>query len=141
MAAEKKLPILLNFSGSDWCGWCKLMEKNVFSEPKWKDYAKDNLMMVVLDFPKNTKLVPEKFVKRNDELKAKYEVEGFPTFIVLDDDASTVLGQLGAGQDTTPESFAAEVRRFSGTAPPKSPSTPKLSAPPTRPRTSRSSTR
>lgn len=110
MAAEKKLPILLNFSGSDWCGWCQVMETNVFSAQKWNDYAKDNLMMVLIDFPTDPALVPQKFVKRNEELKAKYAVEGLPTFIVLDDDATTVLGQFGASEDATPESFAAGIQ-------------------------------
>lgn len=112
LAADKKLPILLNFSGSDWCGWCQLMEKNVFSDKIWKDYARSNLVMVVLDFPKDKKAVPEKYVKRNAELKDKYRVEGFPTFIMLDDDGQTVLGKLGAGEDKTPESFISELRMF-----------------------------
>ncbi|MFC1671989.1 thioredoxin family protein, partial [Planctomycetota bacterium] len=112
LAAQKKLPILLNFTGSDWCGWCKLMEKNVFTKPEWKAYAKKNLLMVALDFPKDKSIVPEKYVKRNDELKNMYGVEGFPTFIVLDDDGDTVLGRTGAGQEKTPESFEGEVAQF-----------------------------
>ncbi len=110
LAKEKQLPILLNFSGSDWCGWCKLMEKNVFSKPDWQDYAKTNILMVIIDFPKDKKAVPEKYVERNDDLMAKYHVEGYPTFVVLDDDAETELGRLGAGQEKTPASFIAELK-------------------------------
>ncbi|MBA4388651.1 MAG: hypothetical protein C0404_11770 [Verrucomicrobia bacterium] len=112
LAATNKLPILLNFSGSDWCGWCKLMDKDVFSEKKWKNYAKDNVNMVLVDFPQDNKIVPEKYVKRNEELKEKYGVEGFPTFVVLDSDARTVLGRLGAGKDKTPESFISELKQL-----------------------------
>ncbi|MHC4506937.1 MAG: thioredoxin family protein [Planctomycetota bacterium] len=108
LAKEKKLPVLLNFTGSDWCGWCKLMDRNVFTKQQWKDYAGDNLVMVFIDFPKGAGLVPQKYVARNAKLKDEYGVEGFPTFVVLDDDAETVLAKLGAGRDKTPKSFIAE---------------------------------
>ena len=60
MAAEKNLPLMLNFTGSDWCGWCKLMDKNVFAEKEWQDYAGENALLVTLDFPKDKSIVPEK---------------------------------------------------------------------------------
>ncbi|MBL50064.1 MAG: thioredoxin, partial [Roseibacillus sp.] len=50
LAGEKKLPLMLNFTGSDWCGWCKLMDKEVFAEEVWKTYAKENVLLVTLDF-------------------------------------------------------------------------------------------
>lgn len=109
LAAEKKLPILLDFSGSDWCGWCKIMEESVFTKPEWADYAKDNLVMVLVDFPNDKSLVPEKYVERNSALQAEYGVQGFPTFVVLDADGKTELGRLGSGRDKTPASFRAEL--------------------------------
>lgn len=109
LAAEKKLPILLDFSGSDWCHWCKVMEENVFTKPEWATYAKDNLVMVLLDFPNDESLIPEKYVARNEALQAEYGVKGFPTFIVLDDDGETELGRLGSGSDKTPASFQGEL--------------------------------
>lgn len=110
LAAEKSLPILLDFSGSDWCGWCKLMEENVFETEAWKAYAAENLVMVLIDFPNDKSLVPEKYVARNKALQAQFAIEGFPTFIVLDDDGTTLLGRLTAGQNKTPESFQAELK-------------------------------
>lgn len=107
LAKQKDLPMLINFTGSDWCGWCKLMDSNVFSKQEWQDYAKENLVLVTIDFPKNKSLVPDKFVSRNEQLKDKFGVKGFPTYMVLESDAETVLGQLGAGRDITPESFIA----------------------------------
>jgi thioredoxin-related protein len=109
-AAGKKTVLLLNFSGSDWCGWCKLMEKDVFSQQAWRDYAAGNVAMVVIDFPQGKDIVPEKYVRRNEELKDTFDVEGFPTFVVLDSDGATELGRLSAGRDKTPESFIAELR-------------------------------
>ena len=48
--AEKKM-VLLDFTGSDWCGWCIKLDKEVFSQPEFKDYAKENLVLVEVDFP------------------------------------------------------------------------------------------
>lgn len=110
LAAEKNLPILLNFSGSDWCYWCKIMEKNVFAKPAWGAYATDNLIVVLLDFPEDKSLVPEKYVERNIALRAKYSVRGLPSFILLDVDGATQLGQLSAGMDKTPANFQIELK-------------------------------
>lgn len=109
VAVEKRLPLLLNFTGSDWCGWCKLMDKEVFSKPAWDAYTKDNLLLVWVDFPNDKSLVPEKYVARNTALSEAFGVEGYPTYILLDDDGKTKLGQLGASRETTAESFIAEI--------------------------------
>ena len=109
VAVEKQLPILLDFSGSDWCGWCKLMEESVFSKPEWAEYAGEHIMMVLVDFPEDKSLVPEKYVARNNELKEEYGISGFPTFIIIAADGETELGRLSAGRDKTPASFIAEV--------------------------------
>jgi protein disulfide-isomerase len=108
-AAEKQLPVLINFSGSDWCHWCKLMESNVFATPAWQTYASSNLLMVLIDFPQDESLVPEKYRERNKELSTQFGVEGFPTFVLLDSDGTTELGKLQAGQEKTPTSFEGEI--------------------------------
>ena len=120
VAAEKNLPLMLNFTGSDWCGWCKIMDKNVFADQKvWGAYAKDNLMLVTLDFPKDKTIVPKKWVARNKELQAKFGVRGYPSYVVLDNDGETKLGQLGASREATPKSFTQQTKgvlRFSKNA-------------------------
>tara|TARA_B100001109_G_scaffold93829_1_gene76236 strand:- start:248 stop:919 length:672 start_codon:yes stop_codon:yes gene_type:complete len=110
LAGEKKLPLILNFTGSDWCGWCKLMDKNVFAEEAWKTYAKEHVLLVTLDFPQDKSVVPEKYVARNKALQEKFGVRGYPTYVVLDNDGDTKLGQLGAGRDKTPSSFIEEFK-------------------------------
>lgn len=110
LAKEKHLPIFVNFTGSDWCGWCKLMDRKVFAAEDWQTYAKENLLLVTIDFPKNKSLVPKKYVERNDKLKRQFGVGGFPTYIVLDEDGSTKVGQLGASQDASPKSFIQQVK-------------------------------
>ena len=107
LAAETGRPLLLNFTGSDWCGWCRLMDKQVFSQEAWKAYAREKFILVWLDFPQDKTLVPEAFAERNRQLMQEYEVGGFPTFILLDADGQTRLGQAGAARDITPERFIA----------------------------------
>ncbi len=110
LAKEKKVPMMLNFTGSDWCGWCKLMDKGVFAKEEWKKYAAENAILVTLDFPRDKSIVPEKYVSRNKELKDQFSVRGYPTYVVLDSDGKTKIGQLGAGRDKTPKSFIEEFK-------------------------------
>ena len=102
--------MLLIFSGSDWCGWCKLMDGNVFSKKSWeKASASMNLISVLIDFPQNQLLVPAEFKPRNQSLKSKYGIRGYPTYILLDSSLNQI-GKLGAGRDKTVMSFANEVK-------------------------------
>lgn len=111
LAKSKQLPVFLNFTGSDWCGWCKLMDKSVFSQEAWKQYAKDELVLVTLDFPKkDPSIVPEKYRERNAELQEQLEIKGFPTYVLLDSDGKTELGRLGASRNSTPESFIEQLK-------------------------------
>lgn len=89
--AEKKL-VLLDFTGSDWCGWCIKLNKEVFSQPEFAEYAQKNLVCVEVDFPNKKKLSAEQ-KKANDALAAKYKIEGYPTIIVLDGEGKKV-GEL-----------------------------------------------
>jgi protein disulfide-isomerase len=109
LAKQKELPIFINFTGSDWCGWCKLMDRNVFSTTAWEKYAAKELVLVTIDFPKNPSLVPAEYVQRNYELQEAFGVRGYPTFIILDEDGQTVLGQLGATENPTPNLFIDQV--------------------------------
>ena len=82
-AAERKVPILVDFSGSDWCGWCIKLDKEVFSKAEFKEYAKENFVLFMADFPRKTEL-PEEIAKQNKKLASQYEVKGFPTVLILD---------------------------------------------------------
>jgi len=93
VAAEKKLTILVDFSGSDWCGWCIRLDREVFSQKTFKDYAAKNLVLFLADFP-NSKEQSEKTVAQNKALARKYGVQGFPTVLLLGADGK-VLGRTG----------------------------------------------
>jgi thioredoxin-related protein len=90
---ENKL-VLLNFTGSDWCSWCKKLDEEVFSKQEFSDYAKSNLVLVTVDFPNQIKL-PADLVKANNALKDKYKITGYPTLVVLKPDGTTVWTQVG----------------------------------------------
>jgi protein disulfide-isomerase len=91
LAAEKKLPIIANFSGSDWCGWCIKLDKEVFSQPAFQEYASSNAVLFVADFPRR-KEQPAEEKKQNEQLAERYGVEGFPTVLLLDSKGK-VIGQ------------------------------------------------
>lgn len=81
-AKEENKSILIDFTGSDWCGWCIKLNKEVFSTPEFQEYAAKKLIMVELDFPKKKEL-PAKLKEQNDKLQEEYKIEGFPTVILL----------------------------------------------------------
>ncbi len=82
-AAEKNLPILADFSGSDWCGWCIKLDNEVFSQDEFKAYAKDNVVLFMADFP-NSKPQSAEVKAQNKALSKKYGIRGFPTVLLLD---------------------------------------------------------
>ena len=86
--ANHKL-LFLNFTGSDWCGWCIKLDKDIFSQPRFKNYAHDNLVLVELDFPRK-KSQPTEERKQNVQLAQQYEVLGFPTIVVLNSNGQKV---------------------------------------------------
>ena len=112
LAKTNNLPLMLNFTGSDWCGWCKLMDRQVFSKKEWEKWAKENIVLAFIDFPNDKSLVPKKYVARNGRLSDKYGVEGYPTFVVVDPESGDSIGTLGASREATPEKFISELEEL-----------------------------
>jgi thiol-disulfide isomerase/thioredoxin len=83
-AAEEKKSLLIDFTGSDWCGWCIKLNKEVFDHAAFKDGVKDKFVLVELDFPKDKTKVTEAVMAQNKELQGKYSVRGFPTILLTD---------------------------------------------------------
>ena len=90
--ADKKM-VVMDFTGSDWCGWCIKLDKEIFSQKEFKEYADKNLVLLKLDFPHRTKLAAA-LAEQNEKLMQQYQVEGFPTVIVLNSEGKQI-GQLG----------------------------------------------
>lgn len=108
--AENKR-VLLDFTGSDWCGWCIKLNKEVFSKPEFAEFANKNLVLVEVDFPTRKRL-PAELKKANQELSKKYDIEGYPTIIVLDKNGK-LLGKTGYTPGG-PKAFIAEVEKLKG---------------------------
>jgi protein disulfide-isomerase len=103
--ADKKL-VMLDFTGSDWCGWCIKLKKEVFSTDEFAQYAKTNLVLVEVDFPRKKQLSAAQ-VKANAALQDKYGIQGYPTIIVLNSEG-TKVSQLGY-QPGGPKAFIAKL--------------------------------
>ena len=123
LAKEKNLPILADFSGSDWCGWCIKLDKEVFSKEAFKAYAKDNLVLFLADFPQRT-AQSDALKEQNQGLAKKYGIQGFPTVLLLKADG-TLIEQTGY-QRGGPEKYVEHLKGL--LTPPRLPSDELLDA-------------
>jgi protein disulfide-isomerase len=85
--------MLVDFTGSDWCGWCIKLDREVFSKPEFQEYATKNLILLEVDFPKGKQQSAEQKA-HNMDLAQKHGVQGFPTIVVLNAEGKKV-GELG----------------------------------------------
>jgi len=102
--------LLLDFTGSDWCGWCKKFDREVLLQPEFKDFARDNLVVVELDFPRGKPQTPE-LRKQNRELAQQYDIVGFPTIVVLNADGQKLWRYDGYFPDG-PSAFIAQLQKL-----------------------------
>lgn len=101
-AKTEKKHVLLNFTGSDWCGWCIKLDKNVFSRPDFEAFAKENLVPVTVDFPQRKKL-EKRVAEQNEKLKEEHGVSGFPTIVLLSPEGKVVQKWPGYSAVLLPE--------------------------------------
>lgn len=108
-AKESNRYMLLNFSGSDWCGWCIKLDKEVFSKKEFKEYASENLVIVELDYPRKT---PQKssLKEQNEKLAKEYGIKGFPTVLILSP-SGELVAKTGY-QDGGPEKYVEHLQGF-----------------------------
>jgi protein disulfide-isomerase len=117
ISVKEQKPILANFTGSDWCGWCKKLDADVFSKPQFKEWAKKNVVLLELDFPRRMQ-IPEKNRQQNQAMQQALQITGYPTIwaINLNKDAATgnyQIDKLGkTGYTPNPEQFIATVDQF-----------------------------
>ncbi|AWA29412.1 thioredoxin family protein [Flavobacterium magnum] len=111
LARENHQLILLNFSGSDWCGPCMVTRKDYFDSDVFSAMAKSHLVMVNADFPRKKKNIPSAdVVKRNEALADQYNKQGmFPFTLLLDADGKVIKTWSGK-PGVSPEQFTAEVK-------------------------------
>ncbi len=99
-AVKEHKTILMNFTGSDWCGWCKRLDREVFSQEAFQSFATANLVLVKIDFPKYVKQSEEE-KNRNWKLAERYGVSGFPAILLVDAAGAEKLrtGYIGGGPE------------------------------------------
>lgn len=110
-ASEKKL-VLLDFTGSDWCGWCMKFKSEVLDSQEFGTFANANLELVEVDFPHNKPQAAE-VAAQNQALSRTYDVHGFPTFVLIDTMGKEVWRQVGY-RPGGPKAFEAELEKASG---------------------------
>jgi thioredoxin-related protein len=110
LAQREHRYILLNFSGSDWCGPCIRMKKEIFESDAFKQMADSELVLVNVDFPRNRKNQPtEEQQKINDAAADKYNPQGkFPLTLLLDE-KGTILGTWDGLPNESPETFIRDI--------------------------------
>jgi thioredoxin-related protein len=109
LSAKSNKPIFAFFTGSDWCGWCKRLQANVFVKPEFVEWASKNVILLELDFPRAKPLAPE-LTKQNSELQQALGVRGYPTVWLMYtekiDSTNSInlntLGSLGYPQGAEP---------------------------------------
>jgi protein disulfide-isomerase len=99
IATKNHKPIFGFFTGSDWCGWCRKLQKDVFSKQSFIEWAKKNVVLLELDFPRGKKLSPE-LQQQNTALQQAFQVNGYPTiwmFNIVKDSSSNKLNLAALG--------------------------------------------
>lgn len=89
LAKKENKAVLVNFTGSDWCIWCKRLSSEVFQQKEFEAYAKNNLVLVMLDFPKSIEQTQETKAY-NNMLAQKYGIQGFPTILIFNNQGKLV---------------------------------------------------
>jgi thiol-disulfide isomerase/thioredoxin len=107
--SENKM-VLLDFTGSDWCGWCIKFDHDVLSTGQFAGYAKSKLVLVRLDFPHH-KEQDAALKQANEQLSKRFGVDGFPTFVLLNSAGKELWRQVGYAEGG-PDAFIAELDRF-----------------------------
>ncbi len=109
--------IIVNFSGSDWCGPCIRLRKEILESATFEDYAKDHLVLVRADFPRQKKnQLDAAQVKRNEALADKYNPEGKFPFTLLIDKNGKVLKSWDGYPNEAPDKFVSEIEPFANAA-------------------------
>lgn len=110
LSAKTGKPILADFTGSDWCGWCKKLDGEVFSQKAFKKFASENLILLLVDFPSRRKAQSKELKQQNQKLQRKYGVHGYPTILILNSKGK-VIAKTGY-RDGGPETYVQHLKEL-----------------------------
>ena len=82
LSIESGKPVFFFFTGSDWCGWCKKLVREVFDKNEFSNWASENVVLLDIDFPKR-KQQEEKIRQQNRKLQKMFQVQGYPTIWIV----------------------------------------------------------
>ena len=105
-AKQTGKPIFAFFTGKEWCSLCKKLDRQILSQQPFIEYAKENLILLELDFPRGRKNLP----KEQLVLARKFKIKGYPTVILMDSETN-LLGQTGY-EYMNPEQYVAHIQTF-----------------------------
>lgn len=102
VSKKENKPIFAFFTGSDWCGWCKKLQRDVFAKDSFKKWANEKVVLLELDFPRS-KTQPDDLKQQNQSLQQAFQIRGYPTvwlFYTTKDETTNnfsieALGSLG----------------------------------------------
>ena len=83
-AANENKALLVDFTGSDWCGWCIKLNDEVFKHEAFKEGVEDKFILVELDFPRDKSKISDELQTQNKTLAEKYSIQGYPTILLMD---------------------------------------------------------
>jgi thioredoxin-related protein len=108
--AQNKL-VLLHFTGSDWCPYCQMLDKEVLSKDSFKTFADKNYVGVLLDFP-HDKPQSDAVKQQNDALAKQFNIEGYPTLVVITPDGKELGRQEGYDPGSGPDAVISKLKSF-----------------------------
>ena len=110
VATQSKKMILVNFSGSDWCGPCIQMKKRIFDSRDFETYAQKNIVLLSIDFPRmKRRQLSEDQTRKNEALAKKYDPRGVLPYTMLINPAGKVLQEWVGAYDGDPDTFISEI--------------------------------
>jgi len=101
-AKQSGRKVLVNFTGSDWCGYCIKLKEQVLTTEAFAEWAGRKLVLVEIDFPRRKEQTADTKA-RNAALKQRFEVPGYPTVILLDGEGSLVHKEVGFAPGSSAE--------------------------------------
>lgn len=116
-AAKSHKYILVNFSGSDWCGPCIRERKEILETTTFESFASDHLVLVRADFPRQKKnLLSKEQTRLNEQLADKYNPDGKFPYTLLLDEHGKVLKDWDGFPNESPEKFVAQISEITNAA-------------------------
>lgn len=111
-ASELKKDLLVDFTGSDWCGWCIKLDNEVFTKDPFKAGVKDHFVLVEVDSPRDKSKLSEETQKQNEKLVEKYAIQGYPTILLCDADGRPYAAT--GYQEGGPENYVEHLNELRG---------------------------